>query len=100
MGYSSSTGIFSAPKTGLYLLSLTILSSTKGKYAHIQLMKDHEEIGRVFSGSDATGWPQSGTVTIATQLTEGDEVYAREFKDHTGHLHGADFCSFSGVLLL
>ena len=53
----------------------------------------------MFAGSDVAGWPQSGSCTVTTHLAEGDEVYAREFPGHTGHLHGDSFCSFSGVLL-
>lgn len=98
-GYSSSTGIFRAPMSGTYLFSLTILSKTKAKYAHIQLMKNDVELGRIFAGSEIATWVQTGAVTIATHLTEGDEVYTREFPDHTGHLHGNNYCSFSGVLL-
>ena len=62
-------------------------------------MKNTEEIGRIFAGSDATGWPQAASCTVTTHLSEGDEVYAREFPEYTGHLHGDSFCSFSGVLL-
>ena len=62
-------------------------------------MKNNEEIGRVFAGSDVASWAQSGSCTVTVKLVEGDEVYAREFPGHTGHLHGSSFYSFSGVLL-
>ena len=97
-GYSQSTGVFRATVTGLYQFSLSILSLTKGEYAHIQLMRNEVEIGRIFTG-DVAVYGQMGTVTVNTQLTKGDEVYAREKLSRTGHVHGDSYCSFSGVLL-
>ena len=98
-GYSQSTGVFRATVAGLYQFSLSILSITKGKYAHIQLMRNEVEIGRIFAGDVAAAYGQMGTVTVNTQLTKGDEVYAREMPSLTGHVHGDSYCSFSGVLL-
>ena len=98
-GYSQATGIFRAVIPGLYQISLSILSRTKGQYAHIQLMKNKDEIGRVFAGDAVAAYGQMGSVTVVTQLAEGDEVYAREFPSLTGYVHGDDYSSFSGVLL-
>ena len=98
-GYSPATGIFRAAVPGLYQFSLSILSHSKNKFAHIQLMKNNREIGRVFAGDAVAAWGQMGSVTSTTELTEGDEVYAREFLDYTRHVHGANYSSFSGVLL-
>ena len=98
-GYSQATGIFRAVIPGLYQMSLSILSHTKGQYAHIQLMKNKDEIGRVFAGDIVAAQGQMGSVTVVTQLAEGDEVFAREFPSNTGYVHGGDYSSFSGVLL-
>lgn len=98
-GYSASTGIFRAPVSGTYLFSLTILSKGKAQYAHIQLMKNDTELGRAFAGSEVANWAQTGAIAIAEHLTEGDEVYTREFPGLTGHLLGENYCSFSGILL-
>ena len=76
---------------GLYQFSISILSRRKGEYAHIQLM-------RIFAGDAAAVYGQMGTVTVNTQLTKGDEVYAREMPSQTGHVHGGSYCSFTGVL--
>lgn len=98
-GYSPSTGIFRAPTAGLYQFSLSILSVTKSKYAHIQLMRGNSELGRIFAGDVVAAHGQMGSVTVTTQLTEGEEVYCREFPGNTGHVHGDSYSSFSGVLL-
>ena len=98
-GYSQATGIFRAVIPGLYQFTLSIRSRTKGQYAHIQLMKKNDEIGRVFAGDIVAAYGQMGSVTVVTQLAEGDEVYAREFPSNTGYVHGSDYSSFSGVLL-
>ena len=64
---------------------------------HTQLVKNGNEIGRTFAGSDAANWAQMGSVTIVTQLEKGDEVYAKQMAGMTGDLHGDLYCSFSGV---
>ena len=97
--YSPATGIFRAVVPGLYQFSLSIVSHSKNKYAHIQLMKNNGEIGRVFAGDIVAAYGQMGSVVVITQLAEGDEVYAREFPEHTGHVHGDAYSSFSGVLI-
>ena len=97
-GYSQSTGVFRATVTGLYQFSLSILSLRKGKYAHIQLMKNEVEIGRIFAGDVVAQYGQMGTVTVNTKLAEGDEVYAREMPSNTGYIRGSSYCSFTGVL--
>ena len=91
--------MFKARVEGLYLFSLTVLSNAKGQYAHIQLMKNGNELGKAFAGSDVANWGQTGTVTVTTYLKIGDEVFAREFADHTGNIHGYAYCSFSWALL-
>ena len=97
--YSPATGIFRATVPGLYQFSLSILSQSKNKYAHIQLMKNNGEIGRVFAGDAVAAYGQMGSVVAITQLAEGDEVYAREFPENIGHVHGDAYSSFSGVLI-
>ena len=97
--YSTVTGKFTANVPGLYLFSLSILSQGKNEWAHIQLMKNDGEIGRVFAGDAVARYGQMGSVVVITRLAEGDEVYAREFPDNTGYVHGGDYSSFSGVLL-
>ena len=81
--------------SGLYQFSLSILSVLKNKYAHIQIMRNDREIGRVLTADR-----YMGSVTVTKQLTEGEEVYCREFHATAGgHVHGDNFNSFSGVLL-
>ena len=85
--------------SGLYQFSLSILSMSKNKYAHIQLMRGNSELGRIFAGDAVAAYGQMGSVTVTTQLTEGEEVYCREFPGNTGHVHGDSYSSFSGILL-
>lgn len=97
--YNEITGIFRATVSGMYQFSITMTSRGKGQYAHIQLMKNGKEIGRVFCGSDTTNWAQVGSLVIFTHLDVDDEVYARELPEHTGHLYGNNWCSFAGGLV-
>ena len=84
---------------GIYQFSVSILSQTKDKYAHIQLMKGETELGRVFTGDIVASYGQMGTITVNTRLAKGDEVFARELAGHTGYVHGDNYSSFTGVLL-
>ena len=84
---------------GIYQFSVSILSQSKAKYAHIQLMKGETELGRLFAGDTVATSPQMGTITVNTRLAKGDEVFARELAGNTGYVHGANYSSFTGVLL-
>ena len=84
---------------GIYQFSVSILSQTKDKYAHIQLMKGETELGRVFTGDIVASYGQMGTITVNTRLAKGDEVFARELAGNTGYVHGDNYSSFTGVLL-
>ena len=84
---------------GIYQFSVSILSQTIGKYAHIQLMKGETELGRVFAGDIVARYGQMGTITVNTRLAKGDEVFARELAGNTGYVHGDNYSSFTGVLL-
>ena len=62
-------------------------------------MKGETELGRVFAGDVVAHNGQMGTITVNTRLAKGDEVFAREFPDQTGYVHGHNYSSFTGVLL-
>lgn len=93
-GYNGFTGLFTAPVS---IFALSILSRQKHGYAHIKLMKNRIEIGRLFGGSDAGSWSQMGDVIILTHLEKDYEVYARQVPLFTGRLHVDFSCSFSGA---
>ena len=84
---------------GIYQFSVSILSQTKDKYAHIQLMKGETELGRLYAGDIVARYGQMGTITVNTRLAKGDEVFARELAGQTGYVHGDNYSSFTGVLL-
>ena len=62
-------------------------------------MKGENELGRVFAGDIVARYGQMGTITVNTRLAKGDEVFARELVSKTGYVHGANYSSFTGVLL-
>ncbi|KAL3831527.1 hypothetical protein ACJMK2_023268 [Sinanodonta woodiana] len=90
--YDSSTGRFKAPARGLYSFSLTVLATiTQG--INLLIMKDNEEIGRVFSGDG------SGSAMVVTVIEKGQVVYVKEFPGHSETVHGSHWSIFTGLLL-
>ncbi|KAL3831526.1 hypothetical protein ACJMK2_023267 [Sinanodonta woodiana] len=89
--YDSSTGRFKAPERGLYSFSVTVL--TGGPSVHLFIMKDKEEIGRVYSG-DGTG-----SVMVVTVMEKGQVVYVKESPGYSETVYGYHWSTFTGLLL-
>ena len=97
-GYSPNTGVFRAPLPGTYVFSLTLMSRSKGKYVHANMMKNGTILGRVFAGDQASGWPDTGAVTVVVDLEKDDDVFVQEYYGNAA-FHGDKFCTFTGFLL-
>ena len=85
-GYNPNTGKFTAPKSGLYQISGTVMSAT-GKKLHVYLFKNDKQTVSLYSG---TG-PATGAVNIVLKLQKGETV--RNACTKSGSLR---FSQFSG----
>ncbi|XP_045177304.2 multimerin-2-like isoform X2 [Mercenaria mercenaria] len=99
-GYHTHHGLFTAPKPGIYIFSLSVLVQP---HYHIeaQIMKNGQGIQGVFGNAfDNTGFNQaSGSAVL--QLSIGDEVWVEttEWSPNT-ELRGGDYTSFMGCLIM
>ncbi|XP_052798380.1 complement C1q-like protein 2 [Mya arenaria] len=89
-------GTFIAPTHGLYLFSVTILSS--GIDIMSEMVKDGTVLGRILSQGDGSKHAQS-SITIVSVLQAGKEVWVRVKGPADTSYWGELYTSFTGVLL-
>ena len=93
-GYSSHSGLFTAPRDGTYYFTTSFLSYAGS--AHLQMMRNVEVIG---SGA---GYPyngSSGSMSATVNLKKGDAVKIRHWKGlNTQSLYGK-YPTFTGFIL-
>jgi hypothetical protein len=94
-GYNPNTGKFTAPKSGLYQISGTVMS-TSGKNVAVYLFKNDKQTVSLYTGSGYA----TATVNIVLKLQKGETVY---MKNHnSNHIIYSDvsvYCVFSGFLI-
>jgi hypothetical protein len=69
-GYNPNTGKFTAPKSGLYQISSTVMSPA-GKLLHVYLFKNDKQTVSLYTGY------ATGTVNIVFKLQKGETVYMK-----------------------
>ena len=94
--YSPTTGVFTAPKTGLYQISATIMSSgSKPMYVHLW-----QNENRMVALWAAVGHNEA-TVNTVLNLKKNDRLYLK-VKDSTRTIYNSKtnpYSTFSGYLL-
>lgn len=95
-GYSSQNGMFTAPISGLYHFSTTVMA-VGNENVHIQMVKNGNEIARAYTSS--TDY-ETGVAVVIIELNKGDNVWVKHFYDvGAPHIHGLGYTSFSGFLI-
>lgn len=92
-GYNPDSGVFTAPKSGLYLISNTIRSYGDDDLQCSLWVNDEST---VFSAGSSTS---SGTLTILMMIQKGDRICITSFDDFKKVIFGHDFSMFSAFLL-
>jgi len=98
-GYHNQHGIFIAPANGVYIFSVSILSWVND-HAEFQadLKKDGVILARAFGHGDS-GRHDQGSVTVATQLQKGNEVWVSLKYPNDDSIYGARYSTFMGCLV-
>ncbi|XP_052101192.1 complement C1q-like protein 3 [Mytilus californianus] len=91
--YSPSTGIFTTPRNGLYMISAT-MRSDGSKHLHCELWVNDAMKEKLFGTNYSTG-----TINAVLQLKTGDKVFIKK-DQHSGEtIVGGDWSMFSGYFI-
>ena len=93
-GYSSHSGLFTAPRDGTYYFTNSFLSGSGS--VHLQMMRNAEVIG---SGAGHPDNGSSGSMSATVNLKKGDAVKIRHWKGISTQVVHAPFSMFTGFIL-
>lgn len=94
-GYETSTGIFTAPRAGLYHITAVVMS-LNGKTLFLTLY--HNKVAT--AGSYVTGRSyETGTFDVIFSLQKGDEVYISGRGGYTLYSNSNTYVTFSGHIV-
>ena len=94
--YNPNTGLFIAPKPGLYEFSVNFVKhEANDQFMALKLMKNNEVIAR---GHSASVPLTAGSMRAIVNLSKGDNVFVSH-SNHVATVHGNDYSMFSGRLL-
>ena len=94
-GYDPSTGVFTAPRKGLYYVSCRILGMT-GRAVHYQLNKNNAFYTGVYASK---GIYTSSTLSSLVEMKKGDRVFIKHMDSSSVQIHGSHYSTFSGYFL-
>lgn len=100
-GFHANHGAFFAPKAGLYLFSVSLLSSHQpNRYVEANIVKNNSPLAMIYAlGTNDGSDRDQGSVTVTVELAEGDEVWVRHENPTIGSMGGYRGSSFTGVML-
>lgn len=100
-GYHAAHGVFIAPRAGIYLFSVSILSTTRpNQYVEVTMQKNGNRLGMAYAnGSDSVNRLDQGSITLAVELDVGDEIWVQYDHPEDGVFAGYYGSSFTGILI-
>jgi len=95
--YNSHVGVFTAPVSGIYVFSVSLLGYP-GHTNVYELYKNDVLLSNIFLWTPVIGQYESTSQTSVLQLNKGDDVTLRNrFVDEI--LHGDNYSTFAGFLV-
>ncbi|KAH3888388.1 uncharacterized protein LOC127846668 [Dreissena polymorpha] len=95
-GYNVNHGIFTAPVTGYYLISTSILHSPQSNPLKAVIMHNGALIAIAYG---SPGVSDQGTQTVVLKVTAGEQVWIGNRDSSNVYVVGSSYSSFSGFLL-
>ncbi|XP_063416119.1 uncharacterized protein LOC134697761 [Mytilus trossulus] len=81
-GYNNNTGVFNAPKSGVYILTFSIHSSSTS-YTSADIIVNNVSVGRGFTDSSEATWDlNSATIIAVAWMNQGDVSFVRTSPDY------------------
>jgi hypothetical protein len=93
-GYNPSTGVFTAPRKGLYHIACLILGNNS--HVNYQLNKNDALYTKGYS---AKGAYISSTIISLVEMTKGDRVFIKHRISGSEQIYGNHLSTFSGYFL-
>ncbi|XP_045169099.2 caprin-2-like [Mercenaria mercenaria] len=91
--YSETTGMFTAPKNGVYYFSATVMSFS-GQQLRTEIVKNGQSMVKTYSNDKAH---EQGTNGVVLHLNTSDEVWVRHYMGTVGeNVYGYHWSTFSG----
>lgn len=78
--YNRHNGMFTAPSSGYYVLTLTTACSTHG-YIYTQIVKNSEVVGVHETNSESVGDMHLTTGIVVVNANQGDVIYIRSHSE-------------------
>lgn len=95
-GYSSQTGIFTAPVTGVYAFFLNFMTTVKRRDVLLAIDQQGTTLDLVYAQGTADPHDQ-GSALVTTYMTAGQQLWVRQ---HVGDaIRGSWYTIFSGFLI-
>ncbi|XP_069120448.1 complement C1q-like protein 4 isoform X2 [Argopecten irradians] len=96
--YDPHQGHFTAPVTGLYAFSVTVMCDGSESNLHAAIMRDGQMIGKAYANGSSY---DNGSKLVVVQLEAGQMVWVEHFSDPSGYkIHGYGHSAFSGFLIM
>ena len=84
-GYNKFSGLFTAPVSGLYTLTCSIMMNGPGAYGSYEIIKNEEIIGTFFVDAEHSTEYRSSSMTVIVSLQVGDVLFVRTSSTYTPH---------------
>ena len=100
--YNTQTGVFSVPRSGVYLLTYTIYDYRVAHKLEVELVVDNKSMGSAKAEATGIDHQVQATKILILPLNAGQSVWLQTYYEITNSIYSGSynrFTTFSGVLL-